>query len=122
MNAGGTRRKRSDSAGLGECCGGLDSTLALAQKALTLAHQLESRAEIISNYLIQAAVFELAGDYPRGIQLAEKALAMAQASGFERHAGLCLDLLGNIALLAGEFERAKALFQRVLAIHEQTGR
>jgi len=101
---------------------GLDSTQALAQKALALAYQIESRPEIISNYLIQADVFELAGDYPRGIQLAEKALGMAKASGLDRHAGLCLDLLGNIALLSSEFDRANDLFQRVLAIHEQTGR
>ena len=101
---------------------GLDSTLDLAQQALDLACQIECQPEIISNLIIQAATFELAADYPQGILLAEKALHMAQTAKLDRHTGLCLDLLGNIALLAGEFDRAYELFQRVLVIHEQTGR
>ena len=101
---------------------GLERTLALAQKALALAQQIESKPEIISNYIIQASVFELAADYPQGILLAEKALRMARESRLDRHTGLCLDLLGNIALLSSEFDRANDLFQGVLAIHEQTGR
>lgn len=104
----------------GRC--GLDSTRVLAQKALALAYQIESQPEIISNLIIQASTFELAADYPHGIRLAEKALQMAQAAKLDRHAGLCLDLLGNIALLSGEFDRARELFLRVLAIHEKTGR
>ncbi len=101
---------------------GLESTLDLSQQALALAHQLKSQPEIISNLIIQAAMFELASDYPRATALAEEALQMAEAAQLDRHTGLCLDLLGNIALLAGNFVRAEEFFQRVLAIHEKTGR
>ncbi|MCE7988083.1 MAG: hypothetical protein DYG89_43515 [Caldilinea sp. CFX5] len=98
------------------------NTSALAQQALTLAYQIESEPEVISNLLTQASVFELAAAYAQGVALAEKALGIAQAARLERHAGLCLDLLGNIAYLAGDFGRAQNHFQQVLLIHEQTGR
>lgn len=100
----------------------LPATYALAQQALALAYQLESEPEIISNLLIQARTFGLAADYLQGIALAEKALALAQAATLENHTGLCLDLLGNIAYLTGDFSQAQERFQQVLVIHEQTGR
>lgn len=101
---------------------GLDSARGLSQKALALAHELNSRADVISNYIIQATASELAGDFPRAVQLAERALRMAQEDGHDRHAGLCLDILGNIAMLSGQFDRANELYGQVLALHEKTGR
>ncbi|MCX6047834.1 MAG: hypothetical protein NT075_22265, partial [Chloroflexi bacterium] len=101
---------------------GLDSTLALSQKALALAYSLDSKAEIISNLVIQASVCELSADYAQGLALAKQALTLAQAEHLERHIGLCLDQLGNIALLAGDYDRANQMFLQVLAIHEKTGR
>lgn len=100
----------------------LPSTSALAQQALALAYQIESDPEVISNLLTQAGVFELAAAYAQGVALGEKALGIAQAARLDRHAGLCFDLLGNIAYLAGDFGRAQAHFQQVLLIHERTGR
>lgn len=99
----------------------LPTTSALAQQALGLAYQIDSAPEVISNLLTQARVFELAAAYAQGVAFAEKALGIAQAARLDRCAGLCLDLLGNIAYLAGDFGRAQAYFQQVLLIHEQTG-
>ncbi|MFN8443578.1 MAG: BTAD domain-containing putative transcriptional regulator [Caldilineaceae bacterium] len=101
---------------------GLANTQQLAQHALALAKQIGSHSEIISNYLIQASAFEVAADFEQARQLAEQALAMAQADGFELQQGDCFDLLGIIALEVGQFDRASDLFHRVLAIHERTGR
>lgn len=100
----------------------LPSTSALAQQALALAYQIESEPEVISNLLTQAGVFELAAAYAQGVALGEKALGIAQVARLDRHAGLCFDLLGNIAYLAGDFGRAQAHFQQVLLIHERIGR
>lgn len=101
---------------------GLASTLALARQALALAQQIESVPEVIRNLITQADAFELAADYAQGMALAEQALGLAQAAKLDHHTGLCWDLLGNIALLAGDFDRAQACFQQVLVVHEQTGR
>lgn len=100
----------------------LPSTNALAQQALGLAYQIDSTPEVISNLLTQARVFGLAAAYAQGVVLAEKALGIAQAAQLKRHAGLCLDRLGSIAYLAGDFARAQNHFQQVLLIHEQTSR
>jgi DNA-binding SARP family transcriptional activator/predicted ATPase len=101
---------------------GLESTFALAQRALALAYALDSKAEIVSNLVIQASVCELSADFAQGIALAEQALALAQAEQLDRHVGLCLDQLGNIALFSGDYDRANQMFQQVLSIHETTGR
>ncbi len=105
-----------------ECRGLYGRTVELSQKALVLAEALESKAEIIGIYLNQAKAFELIADYTQGMALAEKTLQMAQASGFELQAGICLELIGYNCYRLGDYARATEIYQRLLAFHEQTGR
>lgn len=101
---------------------GLEQTRGLAQAALGLAEQIDSRTELISNYITLATACELVADFAQGGALAEKALQLAEADGLELQVGLCLDILGRIAYASGKYEQANLLFQQVLAIHEKTGR
>ena len=101
---------------------GLEQTQTLAQQALALAEQLEDSQAIIENLIIQSNAYKYAADHAQARALAERALGLAQAEGLEVSIGVCLDSLGAIDYLTGEFERASTRFQQVLAIHERTGR
>ncbi len=105
-----------------ECRSQFDRTQELSQKALAMATELGSTADIISINLNQAKALELVADYTQGIALAEAMLEMAQAEGLESQAGICMELIGYNAYRLGDYARSHEMYGRLLAYHERTGR
>ena len=105
-----------------ECRGEFERSQKLAQKALALATVLDSKEDIIKISLGQAKAFELDDRYSQGLALAEKLLAMAEAEGLELQAGNSMELIGYNAYRLGDYARAHAMYQRLLAYHERSGR
>jgi DNA-binding CsgD family transcriptional regulator len=61
------------------------------------------------------------GDHARGATLWEESLALAREAGDDYSVGMSLTMLGHVALLQRNFERAKALSEEALAFAHELG-
>jgi tetratricopeptide (TPR) repeat protein len=97
--------------------GAFDEAQAHLEAALAMA-QRSGLADVE-----QATVYDLAGlyasrDYPAAQRWAERALALAHASGDRRREGLALNRLGNVLTNLFHFEEGRRLHEDALAIFE----
>ncbi len=101
---------------------GLSQTVPLSEQALALARELNDSPSLVTNLAVQAYMADQAADYARARTLASEGLRIAEVEGLDTHAALCLDSLGIVALVSGNFALADELYRRLLSIHRRSGR
>jgi predicted ATPase/DNA-binding SARP family transcriptional activator len=88
-----------------------------------LATDVDMGDEVVLARALQAAAWLACAqsDYPRGIVLAERALALAERQGDDRRVAWALDTLGNAAWKTGRWDDALAHYRRSMPIWEALG-
>jgi tetratricopeptide (TPR) repeat protein len=90
------------------------------ERALALFGESAGEQRLVNTYRHLGRLSLVEGDLARAHQCIETGLALA-AEGQERWGADCLDVLGTLASLRGDWDTAEASFARALQVHRASG-
>ncbi len=101
--------------------GRIDEAARLFDQSVALLRAQEASAELIFPLNYQAAVMAYAGDYPRGLALAQEGLTVARTLKDQYGQAVACNILGQTAYDQGDDHAARTWSQQSLALEEQIG-
>ncbi len=98
----------------------LDSAMKYGQQALILAQQIKFLKGEASALCSLSSLYRETGELPKALDLAIKAMNIAEEHQYIDEIGVCNNRFGNIYFDLKEYPKARSYFQKAIEMHKKT--